>query len=270
MKYKTCRACGKHVRENEVRCWNCQSVEFQTMPTVDPEPAAPLRLIDKVKGHVATAKAIHERRKQNAADEKQRQEEAEAERQRHLARERKAAFDEARQTSPFPLTLEKVSIAGGLELFNDEFVVSVAREWGGLSTQKLTLTTHRILYSIGVLRTDQKSLYLTDIRDVRYHKPFIGQASISFETAGGKSIEGLPAVANGAKVRDQLMAMIHWARQRGAQPIAPPVASSAEARRAPDRLEQLRQLGELKTQGILSEEEFLTEKTKILSSSSRS
>jgi hypothetical protein len=46
-----------------------------------------------------------------------------------------------------------------------------------------------------------------------------------------------------------------------AQPApAPPPEPSAD-----DRLEQLRQLGELKAQGVLTEEEFAIEKARILS-----
>ncbi len=47
-------------------------------------------------------------------------------------------------------------------------------------------------------------------------------------------------------------------------PPAPPAAPPAAA--GPDRLEQLKQLGELKSQGVLTEEEFAREKAKILSS----
>jgi hypothetical protein len=43
-------------------------------------------------------------------------------------------------------------------------------------------------------------------------------------------------------------------------PAAPPAAAG------PDRLEQLKQLGELKSQGVLTEDEFAREKAKILSS----
>jgi hypothetical protein len=60
------------------------------------------------------------------------------------------------------------------------------------------------------------------------------------------------------------MAMIHWARQQAQKP-----AVAAQA--APvDRIEQLRRLGELKLQGILTEDEFQQEKAKILSSADAS
>jgi hypothetical protein len=58
-----------------------------------------------------------------------------------------------------------------------------------------------------------------------------------------------------------------WARQdaQAAQPepqYAEPEQSSAPP--AKDRLQQLKELGDLKAQGVLTEEEFATEKAKIL------
>jgi hypothetical protein len=44
----------------------------------------------------------------------------------------------------------------------------------------------------------------------------------------------------------------------------PPQAAAAPADDTADRLEQLKQLGELKAQGVLSEAEFEAEKSKIL------
>ena len=45
-------------------------------------------------------------------------------------------------------------------------------------------------------------------------------------------------------------------------PPQPPPAAAASARE--DRLEQLKELGDLKTQGVLTEEEFAAEKARIL------
>ena len=58
-----------------------------------------------------------------------------------------------------------------------------------------------------------------------------------------------------------------WARQD--QQAAEPEPAYAEpagpaAPPAKDKLEQLKELGELKAQGVLSEQEFATEKAKIL------
>jgi Short C-terminal domain len=45
---------------------------------------------------------------------------------------------------------------------------------------------------------------------------------------------------------------------------APAPAAAAPAPAQPDRMTQLKQLGELKAQGVLTEEEFAAEKAKIL------
>jgi len=56
-----------------------------------------------------------------------------------------------------------------------------------------------------------------------------------------------------------------WAQQDEGydQPQAPPPAAAPAQ---PDKLDQLRQLGELKTSGVLTDAEFEAEKAKILAS----
>jgi hypothetical protein len=60
-----------------------------------------------------------------------------------------------------------------------------------------------------------------------------------------------------------------WARQdaQAAPPAPEPAYVAPEQRSAPptkDRLQQLKELGDLKAQGVLSESEFAAEKAKIL------
>jgi Short C-terminal domain len=57
-----------------------------------------------------------------------------------------------------------------------------------------------------------------------------------------------------------------WASQ-DAQAAQPAPVAAPQQRSAPpadDRLQQLKQLGDLKAQGVLTEEEFATEKARIL------
>src|SRR5262245_24649560 len=108
---------------------------------------------DKSKENSAAVKQRNEEHKRKLADEQR----AEAERQNQLALARKAAFDAASRTCPLRIQPERSPIAGGLELLNDEFVADVAKEWG-FSTQKLTITTHRVVWSKGIVTTkDRKS-----------------------------------------------------------------------------------------------------------------
>jgi hypothetical protein len=56
-----------------------------------------------------------------------------------------------------------------------------------------------------------------------------------------------------------------WSQQNDQYAEPEPAAPAASAPAPPDRMTQLKQLGELRTQGVLSEQEFATEKAKILS-----
>ena len=59
-----------------------------------------------------------------------------------------------------------------------------------------------------------------------------------------------------------------WARQdaeaAAPEPVEAPPQVPEQRAAPPDRLTQLKELGELKSQGVLTEEEFAAEKAKIL------
>jgi len=55
-----------------------------------------------------------------------------------------------------------------------------------------------------------------------------------------------------------------WAAKEEAQQQPPPPAPVAAAPAPPDRLQQLKELGQLKEQGVLTDAEFAAEKAKIL------
>jgi len=62
-----------------------------------------------------------------------------------------------------------------------------------------------------------------------------------------------------------------WAQQEAPQqqqaaPMAPPPQAPAPAGGGSSTIEQLKELGELKAQGILTEEEFAAQKAKLLGS----
>lgn len=158
---------------------------------------------------------------------------------------------------PLPIDSGDAPLPSGQRLLDDEFLVTVGKDWG-LSSQKMTLTTHRIVYTRGRISKDMESVYLTDVRDVRYHKPAIGHGSIVIDTASGK-IEGLPASSNVKQLRDRMMQLVHWARQRAQQPNAVHTPAAPE-----DVPGQLAKLAQLRDGGVLSEEEFASSKTTLL------
>jgi hypothetical protein len=57
-----------------------------------------------------------------------------------------------------------------------------------------------------------------------------------------------------------------YAQQQYAQEQAAPPPAPAPAAAAPDRIEQLKELADLKAQGVLTDAEFEAEKAKILAS----
>jgi len=116
---------------------------------------------------------------------------------------RRACFAELQKTCPFPMEANDASLPGNLSLFPDEFLIKVARSWHRWrSSDRLILTTHRLIHTHGRLVKDQTVVYLSDIRDVQFHKPFLHAGRIVVETAGGHSLTGLPKVKRGRTVRD--------------------------------------------------------------------
>jgi hypothetical protein len=181
--------------------------------------------------------------------------------------QRDEAFVRAERECPFPISKDKVDMPGGLQLMGDEFLVTSGKDWG-FSSQRILITTHRAIWTHGrIMNKQQNAIYLTDIRDVVFRKPLIGYGSLAFETSSGHVIEALPSVSNGAQIRNSLLTLIHYARNRNQQPqVQASTQQAAAATAAPDRYEQLKKLADLKSQGILSEEEFQAEKAKILAS----
>ena len=213
----------------------------------------------------AAAKARIEHELQVREEAKRAQAAGAVERSRQLKADRDAAFSRAQRECPLPIQSDG-SLPGGLQLLNDEFVVTVGKDWGW-SSQRLALTTHRVIYTHGRVNKDAEIVYLTDIRDVHYHRSMMslmGLGSLVLETAGGKSLEGLPAASNSADIRNKLLAMIHFARQRASAPqVSPSPASSPPTQ---DKYAQLKQLADLKDQGVITQQEFDAEKAKLLAS----
>jgi hypothetical protein len=174
--------------------------------------------------------------------------------------EREAAYEAVASSCPVPISRDHVQLPGGISLQPDEFLVAVGQDWG-LSSQKLHLTTHRLIYSHGRLSKDQRVAYLSDVRDVIYHKPMMGFGTIAIDTASGR-IEGLPAAANGAAFRDKLLSLVHWAKMRSMQPSV--VASAPAQPAGEDILQKLTQLAELRDARVVTPEEFEAKKAELL------
>ena len=103
------------------------------------------------------------------------------------------------------------------------------------------------------------AIRLSDIQDVQLRKHWIGFATIVVNVADQPQAS-FPAHINGARIRADIQAMVDAARP-SASPrlsvVSPPPATA-------DRYERLRQIGELRSSGVLSEAEFEEEKARIL------
>lgn len=221
---------------------------------------------DKLKqGAEATRQKIEDGRQAKREAEAAAATEA-AQREREAAERREALYTTLNPTCPLPMSPGKAKLPGGLTLFDDEFLIAVGKDWGW-SSQKLVLTTKRVIYSRGRALTskDQQTVYLTDIRDVRFHKPLLGFGTLALETAGSGSVEGLPAAKNGADVRNQLLTLIDWARAQAQAVGSSGATSPASEAGEPSVTDTLKQLGELHAAGVLTQEEFEAKKAELLS-----
>jgi Short C-terminal domain len=199
----------------------------------------------------------------NAAETEARRSAAEQEatRERAQGHERERIRAEFAASCPLPLAPDPAGgLPSGVKLQPDEFLVVVGRDWGW-SSQRLLLTTHRVIQTHGRASKSASSIYLTDVRDVRYHKPMLGAATITLEASSGAgSLEGLPAARNGGQLRDQLTALVHWARvrQQSPGPVAPGMYPGDDA------LATIQRLAGLRDAGALTSEEFETKKRELL------
>ncbi len=171
---------------------------------------------------------------------------------------RRALHARLQAECPLTLRLEEVSLPGGMLLRDDEFVVRMARDWG-LSGQKLTLTTQRLICPIDPSSTTMESVPLVDVREVTLRKHFVAFATVAVHTtAGGKFL--FPAHINGQRIRDDILAMVEF-MQRPARPTLSVLTSDPGPG---DRYDLLRKIAELKAAGTISEAEFEKEKARIL------
>jgi len=170
---------------------------------------------------------------------------------------RQANFAQAQKTSPLPPSLADVPLPGGLELDEDEFVVRTAKDWG--VSISLVLTTHRLICPSDLTGRTQVSIPLSDVRDVQLRKHWVGFATIVVNRID-EPPASFPAHINGARMRADISAMTDAAKR-----ATFPKLSVVTPPSTPDRYERLRQIGELRSSGVLSEAEFEEEKARILS-----
>jgi hypothetical protein len=171
---------------------------------------------------------------------------------------RRAAFARLQPAFPVSISITDVELPGGARLDDDEFVVRTSKDWG-LTLKPLVLTTRRLVCPSDLTGRSAVSLRLSDVRGVRLSKHAIGFSTIVVETVDQRPVS-FAAHINGPLVRSDIAATIDYVQRTAA-----PGPSAAEPSPSHgDRYEQLRQIGELKQSGVLSEAEFQEEKARIL------
>lgn len=184
---------------------------------------------------------------------------------------RRRAFELASQTCPLDISLGFSALPGGLSLFEDEFLVEVAKLKGqsGISSNRLAITTKRLIHTKGRLHSEQSAVYLTDIRDVHYFRPVIGLGKIAIE-ASGHHVAPITGMPQAYQFRDRLLRLVHWARGEGssiAVDVRPAELSMDRALPTgtlPTLASDLREVAQLHQEGILTDDEFLAAKAKLL------
>jgi hypothetical protein len=171
---------------------------------------------------------------------------------------RRAAFARLQSSFPLSMSITDMELPDGARLDDDEFVVRTSKDWG-LSIKPLILTTRRLFCPSDLTGRSSVALRLSDVRSVTLRKHWIGFSTIVVESADRRQAS-FAAHINGPLVRSDIASMVDAANGTA----APNPAAAASSPPSGDRFQQLRELGELKASGVLSEAEFEKEKARIL------
>jgi hypothetical protein len=148
-----------------------------------------------------------------------------------------------------------VTLPRGYQLEEDEGVLHRGKDWG-VSLNALVLTSRRLICPTDPSGGPTVAIPLTEIREVRLRKPFIGFTTVIVEW-GDHQRASFPAHINAPRIKADIDAAV--------KAVQPPKLSIVPGEPGPsDRYDRLRRLGELKASGVLSDTEFEAEKARIL------
>lgn len=144
----------------------------------------------------------------------------------------------------------------GVELQPGESVTRTGPDWG--ASVPIVLTNQRLICPLDPSGGGLVTIALSDIERVHLRKPPFGFASVIVEYGPGRKAS-FPLHANAQQAIAEISGAAEKARRATAAEI-----SSSESVRTDDRYDQLRKLGELRTSGVVTEDEFQEEKARIL------
>jgi membrane protein YdbS with pleckstrin-like domain len=123
------------------------------------------------------------------------------------------------------------------------------------------LTNQRVMMVLGIVNKHERSVPLSRIQDISLHRSLLEGGHVALSSAGGSlGIERIgPLTRNGAReFADALSELLRV--QHGDGVSTPPVAGSG----AYSVAEELGRLAALRDSGVLTEDEFAAQKTKLL------
>lgn len=166
----------------------------------------------------------------------------------------------------------------------DTLWAAVGRPLTGIGAGRYRLTAHYLFFERGILFTDSQQVPVAAIVDVDVRQSMtqkarsVGTVLVHVQRSRGIEVvtmadipdprgaqQVLNETAHGARVAIRRHENTHRYEMVGGAPVASPARAEAPQPSAMGPLEQLRQLGELRDAGVVTEEEFAAKKADILS-----
>ena len=128
-------------------------------------------------------------------------------------------------------------------------------------TSHFVVTNERLIHRVGLIAKDSMEIPLERITDVRFHQSvlerLIGAGDLRIESAGELGQNTFGAIRDPENMQKVIYETAE-ARQRAPTHVEAPVATT------PSTSDELARLAELRDRGVLTEEEFQTQKTRLL------
>jgi uncharacterized membrane protein YdbT with pleckstrin-like domain len=128
------------------------------------------------------------------------------------------------------------------------------------ATSHFVVTNERLIHRVGLIAKDSMEIPLERINDVRFHQGvlerLIGAGDLRIESAGELGQNTFGDVRDPERIQKTIYETAEL--QRGPTHVEAPVASTASS------ADELARLAELRDRGVLTEEEFQTQKTRLL------
>lgn len=121
-------------------------------------------------------------------------------------------------------------------------------------TTEFVVTTDRLVYRTGMIAKRGKEIPLGRVNDISFNQSvferMIGTGDLSIESAGAQSRETFSDIPHPSRVQNEIYRLMEEARTPGPRPASVP--------------DQIRQLDELRQQGVISQAEFDAKKQQLL------